>query len=150
MVVVKLRFYRRGLTNAERWFSGIVFQLCNRRNYQIVLRRLDVLIETWVSPADPSLIRLQLKSLSIIIEMIVYESDPTGYGLARELISVEYNVKVAAPSRILRSINRSAKTDCLDYMKLADYAAKHILRSISIPSEGMRKICVVSCAGLRR
>lgn len=119
-------------------FQGHPFHIgmdVHKRSYHIALRRLDGLSETWVSPADPSLIRKQLESLSIIIETIVYESGPTGYGLARELISAGYNVMVAAPSRIPRPVSRSAKTDRLDCMKLADYAAKHMLRGISIPSE---------------
>jgi len=107
----------------------------HKKSYHLALRRVDGLSETWVSPADPVLIRRHLQSLEINIETIVYESGPTGYGLARELISAGYNVKVAAPSRIPRPVSLAAKTDRLDCIKLAEYASKNMLRGISIPSE---------------
>jgi transposase len=84
---------------------------------------------------------LKLKSA---IKNIVYEAGPTGYALARELQNANLPVHVIAPSKTPRPSARQSKTDSLDCRKLAEYAAKKMLRPIAIPTQEQeqdRQIC---------
>jgi len=67
--------------------------------------------------------------------LAVYEAGPTGFGLARALESAGIAVCVVAPSRVPRAAARGAKTDRLDCLRLAEYGAKGIVKSVAIPSE---------------
>jgi transposase len=67
--------------------------------------------------------------------LIVYEAGPCGYGLARELIALEYRCEVVAPSRIPRQPADRVKTDRRDALKLASLARAAELVPISIPDE---------------
>lgn len=69
------------------------------------------------------------------IKSLVYESGPTGFSLARTCREAGIPVIVAAPSRIIRPVSPTAKTDSLDCRKLAQLAAKDMVRSIAVPSE---------------
>lgn len=69
------------------------------------------------------------------IQVLVYESGPTGFGLARSCQQAGIPVMVAAPSRIIRPVSPTAKTDSLDCRKLAELARKDMVRSIGIPTE---------------
>jgi transposase len=77
----------------------------------------------------------KLAGLEVPIRNIAYESGPTGFGLARAAQKAGFRCTVAAPSKILRPVSPGAKTDRLDCIKLADLAAKGLLRSIAIPTE---------------
>ena len=68
------------------------------------------------------------------LRQIVYETGPTGYGLARHLHNENLPVSVAPTSRIPRVVGSSDKTDKLDSKQLAQYAAKGLLQSVTIPS----------------
>ena len=53
-------------------FQGHPFHVgldVHKKSYHLALRRVDGLSETWVSPADPVLIRRHLQSLEINIEL---------------------------------------------------------------------------------
>jgi len=66
--------------------------------------------------------------------MVVYEAGPTGYSLARAMQNVNLPVNVVAPSKTPRQSAPDSKTDSLDARKLAEYAAKGLLRHIAIPT----------------
>lgn len=90
---------------------------------------------TWVTTADPKLLVEQLQGLPITITGVVYESGPTGFGLARTLMKANIPVMVAAPSRIPRPVRPGAKSDRLDCLKLAAYGAKGMVKGIAVPSK---------------
>jgi transposase len=66
---------------------------------------------------------------------VVYEAGPTGFGLARTLLAANITCIVAAPSKVPRPATNGVKTDRLDCLKLAEYGAKGMVKSITIPTE---------------
>lgn len=106
----------------------------HKRSYHIALRRADNKTFTFTSTASPEICVRQLQSLNISIAGVTYEAGPTGFSLARALLAQNIPVTVAAPSKIPRSVSAGAKTDRLDCLKLALYAAKGFIRPIAIPT----------------
>lgn len=106
----------------------------HKRTYHVALLRGEDDFFTWTVPAVNELLVNQFLDLGIRIGSICYESGPTGFSLARRLREVEIPVIVAAPSKILRSVTRGAKTDRLDCIKLAMLASKGLVKSIAIPT----------------
>ena len=86
------------------------------------------------TPAEPKKLLLQLLKMGMTIKALAYESGPTGYGLAWACQKLGIPVLVAAPSRIPRPISKTGKTDRLDSMKLVEFLARDMLKSIAIPS----------------
>lgn len=107
----------------------------HKRSYHLALRRSDSRSISLVIPASPQAVVDLLDGLNICIGAVAYESGPTGFSLARLLHDADIPVIVAAPSKIPRSVTPGAKCDRLDCLKLADYAAKGMLKSIAIPTE---------------
>lgn len=128
------------LATLEQFVSGFESQPfwigidVHKRSYSFALRRVDERCLTWVGPANPKAVVEQIQRLGIAVAAVAYESGPTGFSLAREMQAADLPVIVAAPSRIPRSITAGAKCDRLDCLKLADYAAKGMLKSIAIPT----------------
>jgi len=106
----------------------------HKNSYSIALRRSDNAHLTWTSPASPKLLVDQVRRFGIDVSTVAYEAGPTGFTLVRELKSAGLNVIVAAPSRIPRPVRAGAKCDRLDCIKLSDYAARGMLKSIAVPS----------------
>lgn len=106
----------------------------HKRSYHLALRRTDDKSLTLVCPADPQGLVGLIQRLSISISAVAYEAGPTGFGLARTLRAAGIPTLMAAPSRIPRAITSGAKTDRLDCLRLADYAAKGLVRSIAVPT----------------
>lgn len=103
------------------------------RSYHVALRRADGMTHVWVTPADPKALVRQLLSQGVCVSAVAHEAGPTGFGLAREVEGAGLHAIVAAPSRIPRAVSPGAKTDRLDCLKLADYAAKGMLKPIAVP-----------------
>jgi transposase len=106
----------------------------HKRSYHAALRRSDGRAQSMVTPAAPQSVVNLLTGLGIQIGAVAYESGPTGFSLARALNDARIPVIVAAPSKIPRPVTPGAKCDRLDCLKLAEYAAKGMLRSIAIPT----------------
>lgn len=106
----------------------------HKNSYSVALRRSDNAHLTWTCPASPKLLVDQVRRFGIHVGAVAYEAGPTGFSLARELRSAGLNVIVAAPSRIPRPVTAGTKCDRLDCIKLSDYAAKGMLKSIAVPS----------------
>lgn len=107
----------------------------HKRSYHLALLRADNQTFTFTSPACPNQLVDQLRRLGISIAGVAYEAGPTGFCLARTLQAEGIPVLVAAPSKIPRSISTGSKTDRLDCLKLAHFAAKGLIRPIAIPTE---------------
>lgn len=106
----------------------------HKRSYSVAVRRVDGAFETWVSPADPQAFAQSLLELDVPIHCVAYESGPTGFALSRAIGEAGMTCIVAAPNKIPRPASTGVKTDRLDCIKLADFAAKGMLKSIAIPT----------------
>ena len=106
----------------------------HKRSYHVALRRSDGRAQALVTPALPQAVVDLLAGLGIQIGAVAYESGPTGFSLARALIDAGIPVIVAAPSKIPRPVAPGAKCDRLDCLKLAEYVAKGMLKSIAVPT----------------
>ena len=106
----------------------------HKRNDHIALLRADSQAMTLTSTASPEAFVEHLRRLDIPVAGVAYEAGPTGFSLARALMAEKIPVTVAAPSKIPRSVSAGAKTDRLDCLKLAHYAAKGLIRPIAIPT----------------
>jgi transposase len=106
----------------------------HKRSYYVALLRPDGRSTTWVASASPDEFIKQVLCLGINIAAVAYETGPTGFALARALEKSQIPVIVAAASRIPRSVTAGAKCDRLDCIKLADYAARGMLKSIAVPT----------------
>ena len=120
-----------GYSSGKFWIGIDV----HKRSYSLALLREDGMSYTWVTTADPIRLVEQLQGLPITISSIVYESGPTGFGLARTLKKANIPVDIAAPSRIPRPVRPGAKSDRLDCLKLAAYGSKGMVKSIAVPRE---------------
>lgn len=107
----------------------------HKNSYSMALRRFDGAVHTLVMPASPQVLIDKLAALGITVAMAASESGPTGFTLARALTKAGIPNLVAAPSRIPRPVTWGAKTDRLDCVKLAEYAARGMLRPIAVPTE---------------
>lgn len=107
----------------------------HKRSYYVAIRREDGACETWVSPARPYDFVMTLLELGHPIKQVVYESGPTGFVLCRALQEAGIDCCVVASNKVPRAVTPGAKTDRLDCIKLAEYAAKGMLKSIAIPTQ---------------
>lgn len=123
-------FNNVNLTVDDQLYVGIDV---HKRSYHVALYLNDAPALDFVMPAAKEQLSKKLKNASSAIKQVAYETGPTGYGLARHLRKNDLPVTVAATSRILRS-SGDDKTDKLDSRKLAEYAAKGLLRPVSIPT----------------
>ena len=129
-ILPSLHQFVSGFESQPFWIGIDVHKL----SYSIALRRTDHRCFTWKGPADPKTVVEQITRLGIAVAVVAYESGPTGFSLARVLLNANIPVIVAAPSKIPRAVAAGAKCDRLDCIKLADYAAKGMLRPIAIPT----------------
>lgn len=106
----------------------------HKRSYSVALLRADDCVFTWSAPADAELLVRTFEKFDIEIAGVCHEAGPTGYRLARTLENAAIPVVVAAPNKVPRSVAPGAKTDRLDCIKLARFAAKGLIRSIGVPS----------------
>jgi len=130
----------RSLSGLQRFAEGCAGQQVwvgvdvHKRNYHVSLRREDGNSIAFVSPPDPSGLVRQLKGLKMSLGGLAYEAGPTGYSLAREAMAGSIPTLVAAPNRIPRPVTPGAKTDRIDCVKLADFAAKGMIPSVTVPT----------------
>jgi len=115
----------------QQWWVGLDV---HKKSYSVALRRGDGHICTWTSPPDPRALLATFERNGVRPKLVVHEAGPTGYHLARVLISEGIKVRVGAPSRIPRPVAPGAKSDRLDCQRLAEYAARDMIEGISIPT----------------
>lgn len=106
----------------------------HKKTYSVAVRRHDGITMTWSGPADPHGFVRNLLDAGSPVACVAYEAGPTGFGLARAVESAGLPCIVAAPNKIPRPVSAGAKTDRLDCIQLADYAAKGMLKPIAIPT----------------
>ena len=119
------------LTTDDNLFVGVDV---HKRSYHVAFYLNDAPSIDFVMPANKQQLGDKLKLATPALRQIAYETGPTGYGLARRLRKDQLPVSVAATSRIPRPSGGDDKTDKLDSKKLAEYAAKGLLKPVQIPT----------------
>jgi transposase len=119
------------LTPADDLYVGID---AHKKSLHVALFLNDAPAIDFVMPPDSGKLIDTLNKLRPALRMVVYEAGPTGYSLARAMQNVNLPVNVVAPSKTPRQSAPDSKTDSLDARKLAEYAAKGLLRHIAIPT----------------
>jgi len=94
--------------------------------------RIDL---TFNASADYARLIKQLQPIKKAIKLVVYEAGPTGYGLARAMEQAKIPVQVISPANTPRPSKRCSKTDRLDCCRLAEFAAKGLLKPVAIPTK---------------
>ena len=120
------------LTKDDDLYVGID---THKKSLHVALWLNDAPAIDFVMPPDSAKLIVILKKLRVALRMVVYEAGPTGYSLARMLQQADVPVSVVAPSKTPRQAAPDSKTDSLDARKLAEYAAKGLLRHIAIPTK---------------
>lgn len=134
-------FKQISLTKDDELYVGIDV---HKNSYNVAFWLNDAPAIDFVMPADNQKVVNMLDNLRIAMKLVVYEAGPTGYSLARPsslllrrarlLQDAQLPVRVIAPSKTPRQSARESKTDRLDCRRLAQYAAKGLLRPIAIPT----------------
>ena len=106
----------------------------HKKSLHVALWLNDAPAIDFVMPPDSEKLIDTLNKLRPALRMVVYEAGPTGYSLARAMQNANLPVSVVAPSKTPRQSAPDSKTDSLDARKLAEYAAKGLLRHITIPT----------------
>ncbi|HNX25793.1 MAG TPA: IS110 family transposase [Phycisphaerae bacterium] len=106
----------------------------HKKTYNAGVRKNSELAATWVMPHDDKAVVKMLLPSRDVIQSVVYEAGPTGYGLARELQTAGLPVSVVAPGKTPQAANADNKSDRLDCKKLAEYEEKGLLRYVAIPT----------------
>ncbi len=117
---------------SDRVFAGLDV---HKASVHAALMVNGLIVKTWSMPSDPAVIAASLEPYRAALSGVVYEAGPTGFSLARRLIALGYDVKVAAPSKIPRPSGPQAKSDRLDCRRLVDFYAKGQLTFVAIPTE---------------
>jgi len=132
------------VSNKQNWFNKINLTKDDEVYVGIDVHKKSYAVAVWlnnapaidfVMPADNQKVLTMLDKLRIALKQVVYEAGPTGYSLARLLQDAKLPIRVIAPSKTPRQSARESKTDKLDCRKLAQYAAKGLLRPIAIPTK---------------
>jgi transposase len=131
------------VSKKQKWFNTIRLTQNDDLYVGIDAHKKSLHIALWlnaaptidfVSPSDSKKLIETLSKLRPALRMVVYEAGPTGYSLARAMQNAGLPVSVVAPSKTPRQAAPDSKTDSLDARKLAEYAAKGLLRHITIPT----------------
>ncbi|MBV1716116.1 MAG: transposase, partial [Desulfarculus sp.] len=128
-------------TQLERFIMASVHQEVwigldvHKTSWHVAIFRADGQVCTFTTTASPDQFVGQLLSWALNIKRVVYEAGPTGFVLALACRKAGIKVGVIAPSRAPWPVTRGAKTDRLDCIKLAEFAAKEMFpRYIAIPT----------------
>lgn len=120
------------LTRDDELYIGID---AHKKSYHLALWLNHAPAIDFVTPPNTEKLIDTIQKLRPAIRLIVYEAGPTGYCLARTLQSAGLPVCVVAPSKTPRQSAPDSKTDRLDAKKLAEFAAKGLLKPIAIPTK---------------
>jgi transposase len=132
------------VSNKQKWFNTIRLTKddevyvgidTHKQSFHIALWLNDAPAIDFVMPPDAAKLIDTLSKVRIALRLVVYEAGPTGYSLARAMKDANLSVSVVAPSKTPRQSAPDSKTDSLDARKLAQYAAKGLLRHITIPTK---------------
>lgn len=107
----------------------------HKNKYAVAVLSSEGVRHQFIAPADNEGLIRQFSDRNIKITGLVYEAGLTGFGLYRACRAAGIEAMVTAACRMPRPVTRSAKTDTIDCLKLAEYLSKGLLRPIAVPSE---------------
>jgi len=109
----------------------------HKRSYHVSVWSVqrDRVVTSWVQPADRVKLCGWLSGCRERTRKVVYEAGPTGFGLARYLLSSGVAVEVVSAAQTPRARGRQEKSDRLDATALARFGAKGLLSPVAIPTE---------------
>jgi transposase len=126
------KFYKNvKLTKDDKLYVGVD---THKKSYHIAFYLNDAPAIDFVMPSNKEQLSKKLMPLRPALQQVVYETGPCGYGLARHLTKQSIPTSVVATSTIPRPSGQSDKTDRIDSRKLAQYAAKDMLKPVQIPT----------------
>lgn len=126
------RFYKKvQLTPDDELFVGVDV---HKKSYHVAYYLNDAPAIDFVMPSKKEQLSQKLKPLAPALQQVVYETGPTGYGLARHLAEQALPISVVATSKIPKAPGQEDKTDKIDSRTLAKYAAKGLLKPIKVPT----------------
>lgn len=118
--------------NGSRIWVGIDV---HKKTYAVAVLSDSGVRHYFTTPADYCSLFEQFSSRNIKITALTYEAGLTGFGLYRACRKAGINAMVVSANRIPRPATRTAKTDKIDCMKLAEYLALGLLKPIYVPDE---------------
>lgn len=105
------------------------------KSYSVAILTEKGLRYSFSTSSDNGALVKQFQDKNIKITCLAYEAGLTGYGLYRACKRAGINAIVAATSRIPRKPTKTAKSDRIDCMKLAEYLANGMLTPVTVPDE---------------
>lgn len=112
----------------------------HKSKYAVAVLSANGVTHHFVAPADNNGLLKQFQDRGVKIEALVYEAGLTGFGLYRACVEAGVRALVVAACRMPRPVTRSAKTDKVDCLKLAEYLAKGLLKPIAVPSQDQEAV----------
>lgn len=127
-------------TNCKEFAAVSSEDLCvgldvHARSVSVGVWKGGKIVKCWRGPSEVETVCRELEPYRKGMKSVVYEAGPTGFKLARRLAKAGLPMAVVAPSKILRATGAETKTDKIDCRKLAEHAAKGMLKAIAIPTE---------------
>lgn len=107
----------------------------HKRSYSVAVLSDNGVIHTFRANADNQALLELFAARGVKITQLVYEAGPTGFCLARACQQVGVEVIVVAAGKIPRPAVAGPKNDAIDCIKLAQLAAKGMLKAIAIPTK---------------
>lgn len=107
----------------------------HKSKYAVAVLSDSGVLHHFTTPADNDGLLRQFTDRGLRIKSLAYEAGLTGFGLYRSCRSAGVEAMVVAACRLPRPVTRSAKTDKIDCIRLAEYLAKGLLHPIAVPSE---------------
>lgn len=107
----------------------------HKKSYSVAVLSDNGIWHCFTTPADNQGLIRQFQERDINVSGLVYEAGLTGFGLCRDCHKAGIDAMVVAAVRIPRPVGKTAKTDKIDCMKLAEYLAKGLLKPIYVPTE---------------
>ena len=125
-------FKQQNLTQKDEAYVGLDV---HKKSISVAIWLNGQMELTFTTSAHYARLIKQLQPLKKAIKLVVYEAGPTGYGLARTLKQAKFPVQVISPANTPRPSKRGSKTDRLDCCQLAEFAAKGLLKPVTIPTK---------------
>lgn len=107
----------------------------HKKKHSVAVYSETGVLHHFVTSADNYGLVEQFTSRGIRIEVLVYEAGLTGFGLYRACCAAGVPAMVVSANRIPRPATQSSKTDKIDCIALAKYAAMGLLKGIAVPTE---------------
>jgi transposase len=132
------------LTKKQKWFKQQNLTQKDKIYVGLDVHKKSISVAIWLNgqieltfnaSADYARLIKQLRPIQKAIKLAVYEAGPTGYGLARTMKKAKIPVQVISPANTPRPSKHRSKTDRLDCCELAEFAAKGLLKPVTIPTE---------------